>query len=272
MRAAAVLIAWLLAGAVAAASERPGAEIDRICDLIEREAEVHRLPPEFFARLIYQESRFDAKAISPAGAQGIAQFMPGTAKERGLADPWNPAEAIPASAAFLADLRAQFGNLGLAAAAYNGGPNRIARWLSRGGWLPAETVGYVRAITFRPIEWFRDGGREVEPRPLVAGKSFGEACRTLPILPTRAVLASRLPWGVQIAGARSHASAVRVADRIKRRFASVLGGKPVVVVRSRRGIRGLPYQARIGAASRREAGAICARLKAAGGLCVVLRN
>ncbi|MGF1447505.1 MAG: transglycosylase SLT domain-containing protein [Pikeienuella sp.] len=246
---------------------------DEICRLIAESAQTYGLPKEFFARLIYQESRFDAKAISPAGAQGIAQFMPGTAKERGLTDPWDPKQAIPASAHFLADLRAQFGNFGLAAAAYNGGPNRLAGWKKRGGgWLPAETVGYVRAITFRPVEWFLQKGREVEHRPLIKGKSFDEACRQLPVLPTRAVLARRMPWGVQIAGGRNHAAAVRAANRVTRRFARVLSGQEVMVVRARRGIRGRPYQARIGSPSRRAAGELCARLKRAGGSCVVLRN
>lgn len=251
---------------------KPPLSVEEICTLISAAAEEHGLPKAFFARLLYQESRFDAKAISPVGAQGIAQFMPYTAKERGLADPWDPAQAIPASAHFLADLRAQFGNFGLAAAAYNGGPNRVAQWLRRGGFLPAETRGYVRAITFRPVDWFRKPGREVERRPLVKGKAFDAACHSLPILPTRAVLGKRLPWGVQIAGGRSRAAALRSAKRVRSRFSSVLGGRPITVVRNRRGIRGLQYQARIGAASRKAAGRICSRLKRAGGACVVLRN
>ncbi|MEL6268086.1 MAG: transglycosylase SLT domain-containing protein, partial [Pseudomonadota bacterium] len=61
-----------------------------ICALIETSDERHGLPPSYFARLIWRESRFDARALSPKGAQGIAQFMPGTAKMVGLADPWDP--------------------------------------------------------------------------------------------------------------------------------------------------------------------------------------
>ena len=64
-------------------------------------------------------------------AQGIAQFMPGTADERGLLDPFNPVQALPKSAEFLAELRSEFGNLGLAAAAYNAGPRRVRDWLAR---------------------------------------------------------------------------------------------------------------------------------------------
>ena len=57
---------------------------ERICTLIRNAAAAHGLPADFFARLIWKESRFDIRALSPAGAQGIAQFMPQTAKIRGL--------------------------------------------------------------------------------------------------------------------------------------------------------------------------------------------
>ncbi|MEM9370297.1 MAG: lytic transglycosylase domain-containing protein, partial [Pseudomonadota bacterium] len=103
-------------------------EVDRICDTIKSAADRNGLPRPFFARLIWKESRFDIKAVSPVGAQGIAQFMPATAKERGLANPFDPAQAIPASAHYLADLKEAFGNWGLAAAAYNGGPDRVSRF------------------------------------------------------------------------------------------------------------------------------------------------
>src|SRR5262249_43185693 len=83
-------------------------------------SEAHRqgLPESFFTRLIWKESLFDPRAVSPKGAQGIAQFMPGTARDLGLADPFLAAEALAASAHLLADLRAAFGHLGLAQAAY----------------------------------------------------------------------------------------------------------------------------------------------------------
>ncbi|MEM6942801.1 MAG: lytic transglycosylase domain-containing protein, partial [Pseudomonadota bacterium] len=109
----------------------------RICRLIEDAAEEFGLNPHFFARLIWKESRFDAKALSPKGAQGIAQFMPGTAKLVGLKDPWDPARAIPASASHLADLHRAFGNWGLAAAGYNAGAGRVERF-KRNGRLPGE--------------------------------------------------------------------------------------------------------------------------------------
>jgi soluble lytic murein transglycosylase-like protein len=92
---------------------------DDICRAIEEDAAANGLPVEFFARVIWQESRFNAQAVSPKGAQGIAQFMPQTADWRGLADPFDPIEALKNSASYLHDLQAKFGNLGLAAAGYN---------------------------------------------------------------------------------------------------------------------------------------------------------
>ena len=91
------------------------ASVARICDALAAAASENDLPVDFFARLIWQESRFDPTAVSRAGAQGVAQFMPATANARGLAEPFDPIEAIAHSA--LRDLRREFGNLGLAAAA-----------------------------------------------------------------------------------------------------------------------------------------------------------
>ena len=101
-------------------------------------------------RLIWQESRFRVSAVSPAGAQGIAQFMPATAAERKLKDPFNPRQALWAAAGLLSSLKRRFGNLGLAAAAYNAGPKRVTDWLGDKRRLPEETRDYVKAITGRP--------------------------------------------------------------------------------------------------------------------------
>ena len=68
--------------------------------------------------------------MSPKGAEGIAQFMPRTADWHGLADPFDPIEALRHSAGYLRELRDRFGNLGLAAAAYNAGPGRVSAWLA----------------------------------------------------------------------------------------------------------------------------------------------
>ena len=133
---------------------RPKFSVGRICDLIETHAGHHGLPKEFFARLIWKESRFDPNAVSPVGAEGIAQFMPGTARMRGLANPFDIEQAIPASAHYLGELKKGFGNLGLAAAAYNAGENRVSRWLASGGFLPLETEDYVLTIMGEPADNF----------------------------------------------------------------------------------------------------------------------
>jgi soluble lytic murein transglycosylase-like protein len=103
--------------------------------VLENAAAAHDLPLDFFVRLIRQESNFDPNSVSHAGAQGIAQFMPGTARWRGLADPFEPLQVLHQSARWLRELREQFGNLGRAAAAYNAGPRRCSglacwRWKS----------------------------------------------------------------------------------------------------------------------------------------------
>ena len=98
---------------------------EEICDTLTKSAQINDLPAPFFIRLLFQESGFKPGVVSSAGAQGIAQFMPDTAEGMGLDNPFDPREAIPASARLLNSLLRQFGNLGLAAAAYNAGPKRI---------------------------------------------------------------------------------------------------------------------------------------------------
>jgi hypothetical protein len=127
-----------------------------ICEAVKAAAEEHDIPIGFFVRLLWQESRFRSEEVSHAGAQGIAQFMPQTAVEMGLKNPFDPLQAIPASAKFLRKLYNQFGNLGLAAAAYNAGGGRIEKWLSRRGALPKETRAYVKIITGHKAEAWTD--------------------------------------------------------------------------------------------------------------------
>lgn len=129
-----------------------------LCKELGRAALENGLPAEFFVRLIWQESRFDIHSVSPKGAKGIAQFMPGTARSRGLADPFEPIEALRQAARWLKELREQFGNLGLAAAAYNSGPHRVEAWLHGRRKLPDETRDYVKIITGRTAnEWLKRG-------------------------------------------------------------------------------------------------------------------
>jgi len=128
--------------------------IDAVCDTLAAAAQANGLPTGFFARLIWQESKFKQRVVSPAGAQGVAQFMPAVAVERGLHNPFDPLAALPQSAAFLKEHVDYFGNLGLAAAAYNGGARRVTEWLARRGKLPDETRNYVKSITgLDPEKW-----------------------------------------------------------------------------------------------------------------------
>jgi hypothetical protein len=130
---------------------------DAFCHALREAAENSEIPVPFFARLIWQESRFRSNEVSHAGARGVAQFMPETATEVGLDDPFDPFKALPASAKLLRKLRDDFGNLGLAAAAYNAGSGRIQKWLAKQSTLPRETRDYVHIITGTSAEdWIKD--------------------------------------------------------------------------------------------------------------------
>ena len=157
LAAGALLIFGLAAAAPRAGHAEPATDnaLATLCGIVETSATTEGLPVNFFTRLIWRESAFQPHAVSPAGAMGVAQFMPGTATERGLADPFDPATAIPASAKLIAELAGRFGNLGLAAAAYNAGPNAVASWLAGAGAMPIETQDYVLAITGHDIEEWR---------------------------------------------------------------------------------------------------------------------
>ena len=208
-----------------------------VCGVIEAAARKNALDPNFFVRLIWKESLFDAAAVSPAGAQGIAQFMPDTARLRGLDDPFNPAEALFASALYLAELDRDFGNIGLAAVAYNGGEARAARFIAAKDGLPLETRAYVardhRLLRRRLARRAAGQGRPGAGR----GGDFQAACR--PKRP-RAPCASSasgppvLPWGVIVASNRDRDGAERQVGRLQNRFAAILAGEPVSYDRGRR--------------------------------------
>lgn len=130
---------------------------EEFCTLLMSSAKENTLPIGFFANLIWQESRFVRTAVSSAGALGVAQFMPAVAESVGLRNPFDPREALPASARLLKVLHSQFGNLGLAAAAYNAGPKRVLDWLAKRSGLPRETRHYVLTVTGRPAEHWATG-------------------------------------------------------------------------------------------------------------------
>lgn len=106
-------------------------------------AQRHGIPVDLFLRLVQQESAWNPRAISHAGAMGLAQLMPGTAKDLGV-DPANPAQNLEGGARYLATQYKRFGNWRLALAAYNAGPGAV---IKHGGIPPyKETQRYVRII------------------------------------------------------------------------------------------------------------------------------
>jgi cell wall-associated NlpC family hydrolase len=112
-------------------------------DLFTRAGSRHGVDPALLAAVAQQESGFDASAVSPAGAQGLMQFMPATARGLGV-DPFDPASAVDGAARYLADLTRQFGSTELGLAAYNAGPGTVRRY---GGIPPySETQDYVRSV------------------------------------------------------------------------------------------------------------------------------
>jgi hypothetical protein len=146
----------------ATAQQVPDVSLDLLCDTLAASAHISGLPVSFFSNLIWQESRFVFRAVSPAGALGIAQFMPRTAAAVGLTNPFDPLKALPASARLLGGLFQRFGNLGLAAAAYNAGEARVSNWLSNKSGLPQETRNYVLAITGLPVEHWKAAAKGLQ--------------------------------------------------------------------------------------------------------------
>ena len=283
MRAFAVtLIAILTAAGTSHAAEEPARR--SLCLMLESAATANRLPLPFLARVIWRESRFDSQAVGPATrsgarAQGIAQFMPGTAAEQDLADPFDPVQALPKAAAYLASLRDRFGNLGLAAAAYNAGPARVQGWLDGARTMPDETRAYVGAITGRAVDdWKQAGSVDMvaskEDCPtLVASLQKGPS-RFFYELEQRVASSIGKPWGVELAAGFSRARVLAIYARLTARLSRLIGSHdPIIaahVLRSR-GTRPL-YQARIGADTRLAANDLCGRIRRAGTACVVLRN
>jgi hypothetical protein len=252
-----------------------------VCKIIETEAKRRGLPETFFARLIWRESMFDPDAVSPKGAEGIAQFMPYTARLRGLDDSFAPHKALPASASFLADLRRDLGNLGLAAAGYNAGAEAVRGWLAQRQSLPYETQDYVQFVTGRPAEdWVKPGSDHAIPGigndPLFLKNCIKLVKRqtALPATATAAVeRAPRKPWGVVISGSFSESRALLTFRAIKERFPSLLSGKKPMVVRKRSAMgRRKLVSVIVGTDSRGEADGLCGRLQSLGGACMVLKN
>ena len=309
-RLAAMLLAWALALGCAQANAQAGATpptpehsegaqsaepdasltslahpptADDICRALEQAAAENALPVEFFARVIWQESRFNASAVSPKGAEGIAQFMPRTADWHGLADPFDPIEALRHSAGYLRELRDRFGNLGLAAAAYNAGPQRVQDWLVARSSLPKETRRYVEIVTgHSAAEW--SGGTTQPDLALPELVPCLELARSIePRTATKSDIghhdgstgsgpASKPGWGVQLVGSSSHAAALASFQQLQKAYKGVLETRQPLILQSKVGTSGFWYRVRVATDGRSEAEKLCAALRAAGGGCLVQRN
>jgi Transglycosylase SLT domain len=244
---------------------------------LEQSAAENALPVEFFARVIWQESRFDAQAVSPKGAQGIAQFMPRTASWHGLVDPFDPIEALRHSAAYLHELLGRFGNLGLAAAAYNAGPERVSAWLTSHRALPAETRNYVALVTgWTAEEWASSSPPEKAETTIPQGVPCIQLANLI-LAPKRERqgTAIYLPrWGIPLAAHLSESNAWAIyRDRLKR-FGSLIGDREAIVLHKE--IPGMGrakrYIITIADDDRRPLDKLCQKLLAADVTCDVVRN
>ena len=250
---------------------------DDICRALEQDAAENELPVEFFARVIWQESRFNARAVSSKGARGIAQFMPRTADYRGLIDPFDPIEALKNSASYLRDLKNQFGNLGLAAAAYNAGPGRVAAWLAKHRPLPGETRNYVAIITgWTADEWASASPPKTSETTIPQGVPCTRLANLILAPKEQAQrIAAYVPrWGMQLTANWSESKAWAIYRMIQKQYAALIGDREPIVIRSR-GIglgSAIRYNIRIADDDRAYLEKFCRQLIAAGGACVVLRN
>jgi Transglycosylase SLT domain/SPOR domain len=268
--------------------------VDRIaavCQMIKSAASANDLPSDFLLRVIWQESRFKSDAIGPvtrsgARALGIAQFMPATAAERELASPFDPAQALPKAAEFLRELRSEFGNIGLAAAAYNAGPQRVRDWLAGKRNLPSQTQAYVQVVTGRNAgQWARS-----EPVQLMDARTKDVSCIEISRLevPRAASTASRnnavsaatqldpknpMPgWAVQLIGDESEAKALTRYAQLKKKHPDILSGFEPIVLHTGLSLAAAWNRVRIVTDTRQVAESLCTRLQSSGEHCWVQRN
>jgi soluble lytic murein transglycosylase-like protein len=145
----------------AGAGQLNGADATQYDSLIQSAAQKYGIDPALLKGLIKQESGFNPNAGSPAGAQGLCQLMPGTARSLGCANPLDPAQSIDAGAKYLRQQLDTFGgDVRKALAAYNAGPGAVQRY---GGVPPySETQNYVQKVMANAAQ-YRGAGQAASP-------------------------------------------------------------------------------------------------------------
>ena len=246
-----------------------------LCEAVATAATTNDLPVDFFNRLIWQESHFKPDAISRKGAQGIAQFMPETARLSGLENPFDPLEAIAKSGQLLRGLRDEFGNLGLAAAAYNAGSRRVHDWLGGRRPLSQETRAYVRLVTGRSVEEWSGGPTNPVVMPSIdvvpCSLPATNATQPKPDAPSPRPETIK-PWGVEVVGGPTPEKALARYREWQSKYPGMLTDRePHIVIRGITGQMG-SAQVRVDEDTRVLAEKLCAALKAAGSYCDVWHN
>jgi len=264
--------------------------ISAVCLMIKAAASTNDIPAGFLLRVIWQESRFKPDAVGPvtrsgAHALGIAQFMPATAAERRLNSPFDPAEALPKAAEFLHDLHAEFGNIGLAAAAYNAGAQRVRDWLAGRRTLPDETRGYVRIVTGHEVgEWARSQPLQITDTMANDVPCADIARLELSVAPSTTVRNTRVSraqpaanhpsWAAQLIGEESELKALDRYAQLKRKHPAILAGFEPIVLHNQIGRSSTAawHRVRIVMDTRQAAESLCTRLQSSGEQCLVQRD
>ncbi|KEJ90016.1 lytic transglycosylase domain-containing protein [Sulfitobacter donghicola] len=250
------------------------------CNAIELFSKRHGLDSGFFARLIWQESRFDPNALSHANARGIAQFIPSTARLRGLKDPYNPADALEHSAQYLAEMARRYGNEGMAAIGYNGGERRAEGFLAGKG-LASETINYVPIITGLTAEQWRDAPPKNHDFRLAKDKPFYAACSEMarkrklsPLKRAKPPVPPLKPWGVQLGFGTSKKSARAKVQTLTRSCRAQVKREKLDLVFVKNRVSGKKgyYFGRIGRNTREGAQKLCNSLKRQGCRCLTVNN
>ena len=192
-------------------------------------------------------------------------------------DPFDPVAAVGASAAFLAELKKTFGNLGLAAAAYNAGEQRISGWQAGKRGIPDETYDYVFFITGHTPEEWKEPTATFDIPALGSKGDFETNCIALASreISLKSVRYARAqPWGVLLAADFNEARALAMFKRLKLRFPAVLDGKSPMVVKKRNFSRGSQKMAfvMVGTKTQEEAATLCEKYSEVGLPCVVRKN